>query len=246
MIFTPEQLAYAATSYERRFRLAYLSSGFEPTIVFACKSHLLMSNLYRGLLLKRHFLGAADTGKDALELVARQLPNIFAFDDSLSDQSASSLIAQAMQMKPGIRILAFVTKLDSFFGYPDCPIAVAEADVLTHPNTLAFAAMAMISNTSYLSPSIHQRLQQLDRTAPDIYPGTISLTRRERQLLDAYSIGLSNKEIANQLGLSVRSVQTYSGNLLQKLGTNNRQKALRKAIALGLAELGGLLVGRQP
>jgi DNA-binding NarL/FixJ family response regulator len=246
MIFTPEQLAYAATSYERRFRLAYLSSGFEPTIVFACKSHLLMSNLYRGLLLKRHFLGAADTGKDALELVARQLPNIFAIDDSLPDQSASSLIAQAMQMKPGIRMIAFVTKLDAFFGYPDCPIVIAEADVLTHPNTLAFAAMAMISNTSYLSPSIHQRLKQLERTAPDVYPGTISLTPRERQLLDAYSIGLSNKEIANQLGLSVRSVQTYSGNLLQKLGTNNRQKALRKAIALGLAELGGLLGSRQP
>jgi DNA-binding NarL/FixJ family response regulator len=151
-----------------------------------------------------------------------------------------------MQMKPGIRMIAFVTKLDAFFGYPDCPIVIAEADVLTHPNTLSFAAMAMISNTSHLSPSIHQRLQQLERTAPDVYPGTISLTPRERQLLDAYSIGLSNKEIANQLGLSVRSVQTYSGNLLQKLGTNNRQKALRKAIALGLAELGGLLVGRQP
>ena len=114
MIFTPEQLAYAGTSYERRFRLAYLSSGFEPTIVFACKSHLLMSNLYRGLLLKRHFLGAADTGKDALELVARQLPNIFAIDDSLPDQSASSLIAQAMQIKLGIRMIAFVTKLDAF------------------------------------------------------------------------------------------------------------------------------------
>jgi hypothetical protein len=114
MIFTPEQLAYAMTGFERRFRLAYLSSGFEPTIVFACKSHLLMSNLYRGLLIKRHFLGAADTGKDALELVERQLPNIFAIDDCLPDQGASSVTAQAMQLKPDIRVLAFVTNLDAF------------------------------------------------------------------------------------------------------------------------------------
>ena len=246
MIFTPEQLAYAATSFERRFRLAYLSSGFEPTIVFACKSQLLISQLYRGLLLKRHFLGAADTGKDALELVSRLLPNIFAIDDSLPDQSASSLIAQVKQIHPTIRTLGFITKLDAFFGYPDCPIVIAEADILAHPNTFAFATMAMISNTSYLSPSIHRRLRQLERSAPHVYAGTITLTPRERQLLEAYSIGLSNKEIASQLGLSVRSVQTYSGNLLQKLGTNNRQKALRKAIALGLAELGQLLGSRQP
>jgi two-component system secretion response regulator SsrB len=244
MIFTPKQLARATTSFERRFRLAYLSSGFEPTIVFACKSQLLIAQLYRGLPIKRHFLGAVDTGKDALELVCKSMPNIFAIDDSLPGQ-ASSLIGQVKQIKPSIRVIAFITKLDGFFGYPDCPIIIAETDIMVYPNTLAFATMAMISNTSYLSPSIHARLEQLERHAPNAYPGTITLTPRERQLLEAYSIGLSNKEIAHQLGLSVRSVQTYSGNLLQKLGTSNRQKALRKAISLGLAELGQLLGSRQ-
>lgn len=224
--------------------MAYLSSGFEPTIVFACKSQLLIAQLYRGLLLKRHFLGAADTEKDALELVCKSMPNIFAVDDSLPGQ-ASNLIAQVKHIKPSIRVIAFITKLDEFFGYSDCPIIIAETDIMAHPNTLAFATMAMISNTSYLSPSIHARLERIERHAPNAYPGTITLTPRERQLLEAYAIGLSNKEIAHQLGLSVRSVQTYSGNLLQKLGTNNRQKALRKAIALGLAELGQVLGGKQ-
>ena len=59
----------------------------------------------------------------------------------------------------------------------------------------------------------------------------------ERQLLEAYALGLSNEETATKLCLSVRSVQTYSGNLLKKLGTNNRQRALRRAISLGLTEL---------
>jgi DNA-binding NarL/FixJ family response regulator len=244
MIFTTEQLAYATTGFERRFRLAYLSSGFEPTIVFACKSQLLISQLYRGLLLKRHFLGAADTGKDALELVSTRMPNIFAIDDSLPEQ-ISSLIGRVKQMQPSIRAIAFITKLDAFYGYPDCPIVIAEVDIMRHPNTFAFATMAMISNTSYLSPSIYARLEQLERHAPNAYPGTIALTPRERQLLEGYAIGLSNKEMAQQLGLSVRSVQTYSGNLLQKLGTSNRQRALRKAIALGLAELSQLLGSRQ-
>ena len=240
MIFTAKQLANATTSFENRFRLAYLSSGFEPTIVIACKSHLLTSQVYRGLPVKRHFLGAADTGKEALELVSRLMPNILAIDDNLTDLGTSSVISQAKQMCPSMRIVAWVTKLDAFFGYPDCPIVIAEADLLGHPDTLTFVTMALISNTSYLSPSIHQRLGQLEQTAPDAYPGTITLTPREHQLLEAYALGLSNQETAEKTGLSVRSIQTYSGNLLQKLGTNNRQRALRRALSLGLTELGHL------
>ncbi len=241
MIFTATQLADATTSFENRFRLAYLSSGFEPTIAFASKSHLLMTNAYRGLRVKRHFLGAADTGKEALELVSRLMPNILGIDDNLTDMSTSSVISQAKQLRPSMRIVAWVTKLDAFFGYPDCPIVIAEADVLEHPDTLTFATMAIISNTSYLSPSIHQRLGHLEQIAPASYPGTITLTPREHQLLEAYSLGLSNQETAEKTGLSVRSIQTYSGNLLQKLGTNNRQRALQRALSLGLTELGHLL-----
>lgn len=63
------------------------------------------------------------------------------------------------------------------------------------------------------------------------------LSVRERQLLEAYALGLSNQETANRLGLSVRTVQTYSSNLLQRLGVNNRQKALLRAMSLGFNAL---------
>ena len=64
----------------------------------------------------------------------------------------------------------------------------------------------------------------------------VPLSLRERELLEAYAIGLTNQETATKLGLSVRSVQTYSGNLLKKLGTSNRQRVLRRAISLGWSE----------
>jgi hypothetical protein len=57
MIFTPKQLDLAAMSFETRFRLAYLSVDFNPTIVVACTSQLLIANVYRGMVVKRHFLG---------------------------------------------------------------------------------------------------------------------------------------------------------------------------------------------
>lgn len=240
MIFTQKEMAQATTSFESRFRLAYLSADFNPTIVFACRSKALLANAYRGMVIKRHFLGGATTGSGTLELVARFKPNILAITDDLPDLSVDSVISQAKQIQPTIRPAVFVTNLNSFFGYQDCPIIVAEDDVLDHPTTTGFVSLALITNTSYFSPSIQERLRQLKQSPPEFYPGTVPLTLRERQLLEAYALGLSNEETATKLGLSVRSVQTYSGNLLKKLGTKNRQRALRRAISMGLAELSHL------
>ena len=240
MIYTQKEMAQATTSFESRFRMAYLSVDFNPTIVVACHSKLLLTNTYRGMVIKRHFLGGATTGAAALDLVARCKPNILAITDDLPDMAVDSVISQAKQIHPTIRSSVFVTNLKAFSGFRDCPIVVAEPDVLDYPTTTGFVSLALITNTSFLSPSIQARLQELEHTPPEDYPGTVPLTRRERQLLEAYALGLSNEETALKLQLSVRSVQTYSGNLLKKLGTNNRQRALRRAISLGFTELAHL------
>ena len=241
MIFTRAQLAEATTSFEARFRLACLSVDFNPTIVAASSSQLMITNAYRGMVVKSHFLGAATTGGSALELIARVKPNIIALADDLPDLSAASVISQARKINPQIRSILFVTRMNLFAGCYESPIVLAESDILAHPSTLTLVTMALITNTTYLSPSIKERLRQLEQAAPDFYPGTIALTRREHQLLEAYALGLSNEQTAKNLGLSVRSVQTYSGNLLKKLGTNNRQRALMRAISLGLTELSYVL-----
>ena len=240
MIYTQKEMAQATTSFESRFRMAYLSVDFNPTIVVACHSKLLLTNTYRGMVIKRHFLGGATTGAAALDLVARCKPNILAITDDLPDMAVDSVISQAKQIHPTIRSSVFVTNLKAFSGFRDCPIVVAEPDVLDYPTTPGFVSLALITNTSFLSPSIQARLQELEHMPPEDYPGTVPLTRRERQLLEAYALGLSNEETALKLQLSVRSVQTYSGNLLKKLGTNNRQRALRRAISLGFTELAHL------
>ena len=240
MIFTQKEMAQATTSFESRFRMAYLSVDFNPTIVVACHSKLLLTNTYRGMVIKRHFLGGATTGAAALDLVARCKPNILAITDDLPDMAVDSLISQAKQIHPTIRSSVFVTNLKAFSGFRDCPIVVAEPDVLDYPTTTGFISLALITNTSFFSPSIQARLKELEQSPPEDYPGTVPLTLRERQLLEAYALGLTNQETATKLGLSVRSVQSYSGNLLKKLGTSNRQRALLRAISLGWTEFSHL------
>ena len=66
--------------------------------------------------------------------------------------------------------------------------------------------------------------------------GTVAAKVRDSlagKLLEAYALGLSDKQTAERLGLSVRTVQAYRTNHLQRLGVNNRQKSLRRAVCLG-------------
>ena len=95
--------------------------------------------------------------------------------------------------------------------------------------------MAMIAGTAYRSPSVTRYLNELSLPAEQVSPRRISLSLRDQQLLEAYVLGLSNREVAESLNLSVRSVQTYSGHLLARLGVNNRQKALLRIAQLGIS-----------
>jgi DNA-binding NarL/FixJ family response regulator len=234
MMFFPSQLEEASGRFQARFLLACLSSGFEPTVVYAAAVQLQLVNFFRAMGPKRNdCLGACATGAAAIELVARTKPGILVMVDDLPDYSLVDLISQARKVHPGLRTIAFVTKLDQFDSATGLSIIVADQDLLVYPQTLTLMAMAVVTNTKYYSQSIQKRLKELGQRPTGYAEDLFHLSLREQQLLQAYALGLSNKETAEQLGLTVRTVKTYSTNLLQRLGVNNRQKALRRAITLG-------------
>ena len=94
--------------------------------------------------------------------------------------------------------------------------------------------MAMVADVEYRSPSVVDSFGQISQAANNCPPHRIKLSLRDQQLLEAYALGLSNREVAEQLNLSVRTVQTYSGNLLSRLGVNNRRKAIMAIARMGV------------
>jgi DNA-binding NarL/FixJ family response regulator len=241
MIIPSSQLEKSLGTFQGRFLLACLSSGFEPTVVYAAGSQFQLTNLYRGMGANRgDCLGACTTGAAALEHLCRVKPNLLMMCDDLPDMTLTSLVVQARMLQPAIRTIAIISKIDESFDDIKSPIIVADQDLLVHTETVTLMAMALATNTSYHSPTILGRFNELSQKPAAPIEGTKPLTRRERQLLEAYALGLSNQETAKQLCLSPRTVQTYSSQLLQKLGANNRQKALLQAMRLGFKALGRL------
>jgi DNA-binding NarL/FixJ family response regulator len=67
-------------------------------------------------------------------------------------------------------------------------------------------------------------------------PGELTLTQREAQVLRHIGLGLSNKEIARSLVISVETVKEHVQNILRKMGANDRTDAAVRAIRLGVVE----------
>ena len=91
----------------------------------------------------------------------------------------------------------------------------------------------------YFSDEVRQRLiVDIDqvRLAQQPRSRIATLTHREREILRHIAQGLSKKEIASKLNLSVKTVETHSSNLMRKLGIHDRVELARFAIREGLAE----------
>ena len=127
--------------------------------------------------------------------------------------------------------LALVERYD----HDDIDVLVADRDIFLPVNPLAQGLMAMIAGVAYRSPSVLSYINGLSLSMEELSSRHISLSVRDQQLLEAYVLGLSNREVAESLGLSVRTIQTYSGQLLARLGVNNRQKALLRIAQLGIS-----------
>lgn len=235
------QLSNIFVKGEARFLLACLAKDFDPSIVFIAQSNFLIASCFKALKRARDFSGSATTSSQAIDLLARTKPGIAAVYESSSVCMYSDVINYVSTSCPATRsvlILQDVSVLNQIrYALADC--IIADCDLLSPVNPMLQGLMALVAGSTYRSASVASHLESSPFTADKPSLDRIILSERDKQLLESYVLGLSNREVAERLNLSVRTVQTYSGNLLHRLGVNNRQKAILKAIKLGFT------IGRQ-
>ena len=98
---------------------------------------------------------------------------------------------------------------------------------------------ALRAGRSRCTPRVAAALvARLRRRAEGRAPGasSVEITARERQVLDAVSRGLTNKEIAQELGVAVSTIKNHVHSILRKLGAGSRRKAVQIAYEHGLTE----------
>ena len=181
-------------------------------------------------------VGEAAEGNAALDLLAEREADVVLLDLEMNGLDGVATMEALRDRFPEVRVLVF-TAFDSDDRILEVLRAGAAGYLLKGaPRQDLFRAIRHVhEGGSLLTPEIADRLLARERRERD----RPILTPRETEVLELLARGLLNKEIADRLGLSERTVKFHVSSLLAKLDAGNRTEALARAAEHGLVDLGG-------
>ena len=213
------------------------------TRIFLAEDHHLVRQGTRLLLEAEpdfEVVGETDDGQHAVEETLRLLPDILIVDIVLPALSGIEVTREVKRRAPDVKVLAL--SMYDVEGYViDAFDAGASAYVLKKSTAaeLVQAVRQVLAGDRYLSSPLNETLLEafirrfIEEQAIDPYE---SLTKRERQVLQLAAQGLNNPGIAEQLAISVRTVEMHRSNVCRKLNLHNQTELVRYALKRGLVE----------
>lgn len=181
-------------------------------------------------------VGEAANGAEALSLTAKLHPDVVVLDISMPDVSGLELAARLRSAGGGTRILILSMHNNTEYVLESVR-AGAHGYLLkdTAATELRTAIRAICQGESYFSPPVASRLSAAVRGERDPQPaGLDQLTGREREVLHGIAQGRTNKEIATELGISHRTVETHRESLMRKLQIRTVAELTRFALGAGI------------
>jgi two-component system, NarL family, response regulator LiaR len=179
-------------------------------------------------------IGEANNGQEALSLVKKLNPQVVLMDLLMPVMDGVSAIRAIKKEYPDIEVVALTSVLEDRLVI-DAVEAGAAGYLLKEsgPEELIEAIRAAAKGEVRLHPKAQKRLIKEVRT-PEMRE---SLTERETETLRLIARGMSNKEIAEQLGVSEVTVKTHVSSILSKLNLQSRTQAALFALKEGLVGL---------
>lgn len=173
-------------------------------------------------------VGEAENGADAIDMVGRCQPDLLLVDISLPDMNGLELTRVLRSQYPSLKVLV-LSMYDNYEYVSESVRSGASGYVLKNaPSREIIAAIeAITSGGTFYSADIAQRLIA-DRNTDN------ELTPRESQVLSKMAQGLNNKEMARELDISVRTVETHRLSIRRKLNIDKPAALVKYAIDHGL------------
>jgi len=183
-------------------------------------------------------IGEAADGRQAIELARAARPDLVMLDIAMPNLNGIEAARQICAELPKTRVV--ILSMHSDEGYVLKALKAGARGYLLKDSTesdIIDAVRAVHAGKAYFSPEISRMLvedyvRQLEhRGMDDSYE---LLTTREREMLQLLAEGKSNREIAAMLNLSVYTVETHRGNILQKLNLHSLPELILYAIRKGV------------
>lgn len=195
-------------------------------------------------LLEQHddmeVVGDAADGRAALAAIAETRPDVALVDIAMPELSGIEVTKQVKRSNPEVGVLILTVHDEDQYLF-----ALLEAGAAGYllkdvgGDELVHAIRSIHAGESVLHPAVARKV--LDRFRPgsasDSPADRNPLSPRELQVLELAATGSSNKEIARELDLSVRTVHAHLGHVFEKLGVASRIEAVIHGLRRGWFEL---------
>ncbi len=186
-------------------------------------------------------IGEASNGREALDRLPELGPDVVLMDISMPGLNGIEATRQIQQRYPDVKVVVLSMHANEEYVFQVLQ-AGASGYVLKQSDSMEVltAIRAAVAGGSFLSPPISRtviedyvRRAEARGQADDLE----MLTTREREVLQLLAEGRSNREIAAELSISVKTVETHRSNMMNKLGLSSKTELVKYALRKGWAML---------
>jgi DNA-binding NarL/FixJ family response regulator len=179
-------------------------------------------------------VGKAANGREACRLARQLKPDIVLMDLLMPEMDGVAATEIIRRELPNVEVIALTSVLEDQAIFDAIRVgAIGYLLKDTEADKLCEAIKAAAAGQVQLSPQVAARLVRKIRAPAS--PET--LTERETDVLRAVARGLSNKEIAELLSVTEKTIKTHVSNILSKLELPSRTRAALYALKIGLVSL---------
>ncbi|MEN6424981.1 MAG: response regulator transcription factor [Phycisphaerales bacterium] len=186
-------------------------------------------------------VGEAQTGRQAVQLSKGLRPDVVIMDIAMPLLNGLEATRQIVKAVPTTRVLILSAHGDD--EYIRQAVLLGAAGYLikqTSADVLGRAIREVHRGKAFFSPSIAKRLPGLSLESPDGHPvlktKKAGLSSREVEVLQLIAEGKANKQVAAELGISIKTVEKHRQHLMSKLDLHDTAGLTRYAIAAGIIE----------
>jgi DNA-binding NarL/FixJ family response regulator len=214
-------------------------AGRRTRVILADDHTLVRAGIRRILESQPQFevVAEAQDGAAAIEALERHDADVLVLDLNMNGLEGIDVLRQAKRSRPELRVV--ILTMHAGREYVSRALAEGADGYLLKDSAvqdLAGAIEAVMGGGTFFSPAIQQQMAEMVRDGGH-KQGLQGLTDREREVLTLIARGLSTKEIAADLDIGARTVETHRANLMRKLGVKSVALLTQVAIREGIVPI---------
>jgi len=207
----------------------------KPRVLIADDHRIVVEGLKKLLSSDFHVIGAVADGRELLAASEKLHPDVIVADISMPSLNGIEAVRQIKKIHKEVKVVFLTMHLDVNYAASAFK-AGASGYVLKHsaPDELVTAIREALQGRTYITPLIAGRLLEVYEKGDNEGNEVLSLTSRQREVLQLLAEGHSVKDIASILNLSIKTVEYHKYRMMEDLGLKTLAELVRYAVKNGI------------